>query len=58
MQMFIKAIKWRFHDTGQKHHYIYSFYIQQETTTDFLAGNCEFQPYDLECKYAICSGIV
>ena len=31
MQMFVIAIKWRFHDTGQKHHHMYSFYIQQET---------------------------
>ena len=27
-------------------------------TTDLLAGNNEFPPYDLECKYDICSGIV
>ena len=50
MEMILIAIEWRFHDTGQKHHY--SLYIQQQMTncptTDLLAGNNEFQPYDLK----------
>ena len=33
-------------------------YSNKWPTTDLLAGNNEFQPFSLECKYAICSGIV
>ena len=33
-------------------------YNNKRPTTNLLAGNNEFQPYSLESKYAICSGIV
>ena len=31
---------------------------KQPRTADLPTGSNEFQPFDLECKYAICSGIV
>ena len=30
----------------------------KQPTTDLFADNTEFQPYNVECKYTICSGIV
>ena len=36
----------------------FTYNKKQPRATNLLAGNNEFQRYDLECKYAICSGTV
>ena len=37
---------------------VFTYNKKRHRKTDVLAVNNEFQPYDVKCKYAICSGIV
>ena len=37
---------------------VFTYNKKRQRKTDLLAVNNEFQPYDLKCKYVICSGIV
>ena len=58
MQMFLIAINGDFMTQVRNIFAAFTCNKKRPRTTDLLAGKNEFHPYDLECKYANCSGIV
>ena len=57
MQMFLTAINGDFMTQVRNIATAFTYNKKQPRTADLLADSNNFQPFDLECKYAICSGI-